>query len=221
MTVIPAESSVKLLGVHIDYSLCFNEHISETCKKAGRKLNVLRRLSNVFGEEEKLKMFQAFIVSHFNLCPLVWHCCSTTNAKKIETLQERALRFVYNDFVSSYSDLRAKANRPLMYVQRLRYMMTEVYKIINKEGPTYLHGLFSIKETCYNTRDLYILEQPKDNTVKYGFNSITYQGARLWNFLDDKIKQCNNIQDFKYLITKWQGPNCNCANCIVCNMRYI
>jgi hypothetical protein len=127
---------------------------------------------------------------------------------------------VYN-FVSSYSDLRTKADRPLMYVQRLRYMMTEIYNIINKEGPTYLHGLFSIKETCYNTRNLNMLEQPKYNTVKYGFNSVTYQGARLWNFLDKEIKQCNNIHDFKYLITKWQGPKCNCANCLVCNLRYM
>ena len=36
----------KLLGVHIDRTLSFQEHFSNLCKKAGRKLFVLARSSN-------------------------------------------------------------------------------------------------------------------------------------------------------------------------------
>ena len=36
----------KLLGIEIDSSLSFNEHVSTLCKKAGRKLSALARLSN-------------------------------------------------------------------------------------------------------------------------------------------------------------------------------
>ena len=41
---IHSSSSVKLLGVQIDHTLLFNEHISQLCIKAGRNINVLNIL---------------------------------------------------------------------------------------------------------------------------------------------------------------------------------
>ena len=35
--------------------------------------------------------------------------------RKIEKLQYKALKYVYNNFKSSYTDLRKMANRPLTY----------------------------------------------------------------------------------------------------------
>ena len=72
-------------------------------------------------------MFQTFIMSHINFCPIVWHFCGIKDLKKIEKIQYRALRYVYNDLTSSYASLRGRANRPLMYNQRLKQMMIEVY----------------------------------------------------------------------------------------------
>ena len=40
-----ADSCVKLLGVYFDQKLSFSAHIDELCRKAGRKLSVLARLS--------------------------------------------------------------------------------------------------------------------------------------------------------------------------------
>ena len=50
-----------------------------------------------------------FILSNFNFCPLAWHFCTEKNSKKIEKVQERALRFVYEDYNSSYDNLLTKA----------------------------------------------------------------------------------------------------------------
>ena len=61
---------------------------------------------------------QAFILSHFNFCSSIWHYCSMRDLRKIEKLQYKALKYVYNDFKSSYTDLRKMANRPLMYIER-------------------------------------------------------------------------------------------------------
>jgi hypothetical protein len=36
---------------------------------------------------------------------LAWHFCTEKNSKKIEKVQERALRFVYEDYNSSYDNL--------------------------------------------------------------------------------------------------------------------
>ena len=101
---IECESEVKLLGVTIDFQLNFNEHVSNICKKASRQLNVLKRIGTHLTKLGKLTIYYSFIMSNFNYCPLVWHFCGETNTKKIEKIQERALRFIYNEYTSSYED---------------------------------------------------------------------------------------------------------------------
>ena len=49
-----------------------------------------------------------FIMVNFNFCPIVWHFCSTGNTNKIEKIQERAFRFLYNDYVSPYLQRRLR-----------------------------------------------------------------------------------------------------------------
>ena len=69
---------------------------------------------------------------------MAWHFCSENNTKKMERLQERALRFVYNDFSSSYHDLLQKVKIPSLYIRRMRTMAIETYKILNGLAPVVL-----------------------------------------------------------------------------------
>jgi hypothetical protein len=41
---------------------------------------------------------------------------------KLEKIQERALRFIYDDFVSSYDELLVKAKVPSLKIRRMRTM---------------------------------------------------------------------------------------------------
>jgi len=138
--------------------------------------------------------------------------------KKMEKIQYRALRLVYYDFDSSYEELRSKTKKQMLYVQRLRLIMCEVYKCINGLGPSYLHGLFKIKENGYDQRKLFMLEQPKYNTIKHGKHSIRYQGAKLWNNLENMFKEADKFKKFKTLISNWDGPHCNCSVCEMCSL---
>ena len=47
---------VNILGNYVDANLNFKKHIAEPCKKAGRKLNVLRRLSKYINIESSLSL---------------------------------------------------------------------------------------------------------------------------------------------------------------------
>ena len=117
---IKPNHSVNLLGVEIDSKLSFNNHISKICNKAGQQLSALARLSKMLDQRTKMIIFNSFILSNFNYCPLVWHHCLIGDARKIEKIQERGLRFVYNDWTSSYGSLLSKANRHLLFVDRLK-----------------------------------------------------------------------------------------------------
>ena len=52
----------KLLGVVIDRDLGFNEYVSSLCKKAGRKLSVLSRLSNLMSFQQRRVLMKSFFI---------------------------------------------------------------------------------------------------------------------------------------------------------------
>ena len=128
--------------------------------------------------------------------------------RKIEKLQYKALKYVYNDFKSSYTDLRKKANRPLMYVERQRCILLEVYKCLNQICPRYLRDMFEIKVMPYNLRNESIVIMPKYNFIKYVRYSILYDGAALWNALDKRIVNAQSVADFKTMMQTWGVITC-------------
>ena len=98
----------KLLGAQIDRTLSFDEYIASLCKKAGKKLFVLARLSNFMYAIKKQVLMKAFIESQFGYCPLIWMFHSRGVNNKINHLHKRSLRIVYKDNISSFEDLRKR-----------------------------------------------------------------------------------------------------------------
>ncbi len=50
----------------------------------------------------------------------------------------------------------------------------------------------------------------------YGRDSISYQGAKEWDILDNFIKDAASLNDFKMLIKTWNGEQYNCSYSHVC-----
>ena len=135
---IKREHFVKLLGVVIDDKLNFDKHVKEICCKAARQLNALYRLRNLISADQRLLLYQCFIMSNFNYCPLVWHFCSRKSIHKIERIQERALRYICNDFTRSYNNLLDFSGFTTLFTQRIRMFAVEVFKCMNDLNPEYI-----------------------------------------------------------------------------------
>ena len=118
-TEIRSESSVKLLGVTMDSCLTFDNHIQKLCIRVSRQINVLSRLAKLLTLDGRKAIYYSFIMSNFSFCPLVWHFCSKANSDKLERLHYRALKFVYQDFDSSYELLLSKNRHSTLNLQRL------------------------------------------------------------------------------------------------------
>ena len=159
------------------------------------------------------------MLSNFNYFPLVWHLCGPSDTSKMEKIQERALRFVFNDTISSYSNLLQRSKKPSLLLSRLRKISIEVHKILAQESPSFLNNLYVRKDTIYNLRDNEKVKQPAYNTMTYGNNSLRYQGAKLWNQLPAHVKEATDLNQFKNLIQAWLGPSCSCSICVLCRTR--
>ena len=59
----------KLLDVHVDDKLRFQNHISVICSRASRQINALNRMSKFLCRDCKVKLYNAFILSNFYTVP--------------------------------------------------------------------------------------------------------------------------------------------------------
>ena len=139
---IRSKNRVELLGIEIDFKLNFNNYISKICKKAGGQLNTLCRYNKFIDFDEKKTLFESFIQSNFNFCPLVWMFTSPKSGRKIEKVQERALRLLLNDYDSTYDILLKNSKKSSIYTRIHRILAKEVYKTLNDCNPGYMKTIF-------------------------------------------------------------------------------
>ena len=182
---IKVVSSADFLGIQINNKLNFNVHISNICRSAANQLNALIRLKRFLGFKEKRILINSYFIANFNYYPLVWMFSSASSLKKIEKLQKRALRFLFNDYKISYEELLLKLGRVTMNVNRLRIMCIEIYKTINNLNPEFMRDLFSLRETSRLIREKYMLNLniPVHNQVTFGTKNLRFFGPKVWNSL--------------------------------------
>ena len=152
--------SITALGICIDENITFDEHVNNICLKASRQISALQRLTGFIDMPGRKAIYNSFIVSNFNYCPLVWYFTSRESINKMQKIQERALRFVLKDSTSDYSILLSKCGIDSFRISSLKAMAVKIYKIFNHKSPEYL-SLFSKSSVPYSLRDNNKLIQQK------------------------------------------------------------
>ena len=81
---------------------------------------------------------------------------SAKTLNKVESLQKRVLRVLYEDYVSSYEELLQKAGKGTMKVNRLRSLCIEIYKSVNNINPMSMNEIFKLRKAsraaCSNSK---------------------------------------------------------------------
>ena len=156
---IDQKSEITLLGVTLDdqrtpqicqcrifqLQLTYSSHISKVCRKASFQTGLLLRLRNLIPTSAKLHIVRFAIIPHLTHCQTVWHFCPASDTRKLERIQERALRSVYCDNVSSYEQLLQRASLPTLYTRRLQDIAIMMrFKVKNGFAPPYISRNYSL-----------------------------------------------------------------------------
>ena len=94
---LDAVKKAKLQGISIDTTVSFGHHIRSLCKKASQKLHALARIAHYMDFEKGRSLMNAFEMSQFNYCPLIWMFHNRALNNRIDKIHERALRLVYQN----------------------------------------------------------------------------------------------------------------------------
>ena len=193
--IIKSSSGLKLLGVTLDDELSFSAHISDICKKASKKVGVLVRLRNMIPREAKLQLYKSAILPNLTYCHLVWHFCKASDARKLERVQERALRAVYNGKNATYEELLKMGRLSSLENRRLQDILILMYKVKHSLVPEHVWKIFFQQDKHYNLRSNFPV--PRYNTVKYGRHSIRYLGPQLWGKISQELHSTTSLQAFR------------------------
>ena len=95
---IASSNAEKLLGILLDSKLNFVSHITSLCKKSEQKLSALTRMNHYLTPDQKLLLLNSIVKSQFSYCPLIWMFTSRYLNNALNSIHERALRLIYNDY---------------------------------------------------------------------------------------------------------------------------
>ena len=193
-------NKTKYLGVHVDNSLDWKEHIKTVSTKVSRAIGFLKHAKNILPIASLKTLYSSIVEPHFRYCCSVWGCCGTTDIDQLQKLQNRAARIVTNSSFGAPSrplieSLGWKTVRELVD-QDSRLM---VYKSINGLAPQYMSDLFTRNSACSsrNLRNTKTDLRLPRKTSANGQKCFSYRGAKLWNNLSAEIKQAPSFAVFK------------------------
>ena len=122
---------------------------------------------------QRKRIMRAFISSQFGYCPFVWFFCSWKINNRMKRIQERALRIVYKDYVSTSAQLLEKDSSVSIHIRNLQVLATEIFKARNILYPPIVQNIFRTTEPAYRLRKVIIFKNRRIQTQRYGIQSLT------------------------------------------------
>ena len=201
---IPVTKEFDMLGITIDNKLKFDNHVAKICRKVSQQIVVPKRMKKMLTFETRRDLYLAFILPRFNYCSETWNFCGKSAADKLERLNERAIRFVFKDKSTSYSELLSALGLSSLKQQRLIKITLSILNAVqNSLAPKSIQDLIvHRKNVSYNLRGDYILSLPKPKSTTYGLNSVRYIGPKLWNSIPNMFRNITNFKSFKRSISQ-------------------
>ena len=136
--------NTRYLGVNIDSSLDWKEHIKVLSFKVSRAIGFVKHARNFLPRDTLKTVYTGIVEPHFRYCCSVLGCCGKTDRSQLQKLQNPAARIVTN---SNYD----APSKPLLH--RLEWKSIEeliadevkiiVFKSFNDFGSKYVNKMFT------------------------------------------------------------------------------
>ena len=197
------EKVYKYLGLEIDESIIWKDHINKISKKISGGIGALKRVRHLVPSETLLIMYNSLALPYFDYCSAVWGNCNKELSDKLQKLQNRAARVVtFSDYNRHSSELLNELMWDNLKTRRYKQLAVIMYNTVHSSTPTYLTRIFENVSSVhlYNLRhsdvNIYV---PRPNT-ETGKNSFHYKEAILWNGLSNDVKCQLSLRSLKELL---------------------
>ena len=84
--VIEQVRTFKFLGVYINDTLTWGDHVDKVISNVSRKINLLRRLSWFLPQSLLVLYLKSYVLPSFDYCDVVWNSCTKKDSDRLQTL---------------------------------------------------------------------------------------------------------------------------------------
>ena len=144
-TIIEKVQSYKFLGVMLNDTLTWSDHISLVCSKASKGLNLLPKIAWFLPKEALLCYYNAYILPQFTYTHIIWSTCTAAESARLECLQNYTACLILQrpwgvSATSTYVQGLGLAHTGLASRRKLSEVVTP-FCCISGHSPPYLSSL--------------------------------------------------------------------------------
>ena len=188
----------KHLGIHLNSTLTWKDHITYIAENTNKKLNILSSLSHTLDRKTLLVMYNSFIRPCLEYGNILWSNCTDEEDEILESVQRRAARIISGAIIRTNSlNLYQEVAFETLKTRRERNMLLFFHKIAYGTAPNYLIELLpATRDNRYNLRRQHDFPLIKCRINKYQ-NSFIPKAITLWNRQDAHLKTIADYDTFK------------------------
>ena len=200
----------KILGLHVNANLKWDDHISNIKKKLSSNVWLLSRIKSFVPFDSRVLFYKAYIQPHIDYCNIVWGGASIHKTDGILKLQKRACKVILGEQYTTFDNAMATINSLTVHQRILLNKAKFMYKVHNNQIPSYISDTFSYRENSYvhlrfrNDKTDFHIPRPRLEMFK---QSMLYSGPKIWNGIPVSIRNSSTLHNFAHKFIDWMKGN--------------
>ena len=200
----------KHLGVILDASLSFDEHLISVQSKTNKTIGLLRKLQNTLPRQALITIYKAFVRPHLDYGDILYdQAYNASFHQKLEKIQYNACIAITGAIRGTskekiYQELGLESLESRRWFRKLCFF----FKILKNKSPDYLFKIIPQRRSSYITRNSNEIPLFKTNHNFYK-NSFFPSTTIEWNNLDHDLRNTEIYTLFRSSILKFLRPSPN------------
>ena len=194
---LQSNTTTKILGVHFDQFMTWNDQIQYIHKRIVKNMYLLRQIKPFLPRDSRKLFYTSYIMPLFDYCCVVWGNCSQMLLNDLLKLQKRAARLILNKDWTTRSNVLFSDLEWMPLADRISYLTAvQVNKCLNNQCSSLLDSLFQYNNTVHT----HTTRSATNNNIfiqRKHHKSFSFKGAVTWNAIPAQVRNAKSIAQFK------------------------
>ena len=197
-TCIERTQSFKYLGVTLNQSMSWADHVDAISTKINQRIGLIRRIRDVLPLQVRVTLYNTLILPLFDYGDVIWGDKNNdTIMSELQILQNKAAKVLLGQPPrSSSTEALRSLDLKSLSVRRFLHRCTAIHKCLIGETDFNFNFIKNQAVHSYNTRRSNDLRLPLSQT-NWGKQTFIYQAAKDWNSLPTDLKKTHFLSIFK------------------------
>ena len=203
-TLIERVYSCKFLGITLDSTLTWNNHIQVIKNKISKGIGILRKAGGILNASTLETLYYSFVYPYLTYGVEVWGSASDCYIDPLFKFQKRAIRILCSTHYLAHTEPLFKTMNMLTLSGVYAFCVAKtMYKYVNNHLPPIFSNMFvrarDIHSYPTRTNNKFTLPAFKTSLAQKSFR---YKGAFAWNIIIDKLNPYCSLGIFKNNVKK-------------------